>query len=232
MAELINKKNSFAARIIRFYNGLNPDFQLPAGIEILQPYAQLQVKPVIEHYYNRFYGDNQSKIFLFGINPGRLGGGITGIPFTDPVQLTRLGIQHEFDQKQELSSSFVYSFIEAYGGIELFAKDFFLTATCPIGFTTKGKNYNYYDNPSLESATSPWIVKSLHDQIAAGANRTIAVSIGEGSNFNYLKKVNQAEKLFDELIALPHPRWIMQYRRKSLPEFIDLYVQTLKRLRP
>jgi hypothetical protein len=232
MAELINKTGTFSERIIHFYSDLNPDFVLPAGVEVLHPYAKAEVKPLIEQYYTRFYSDDRPKIYLFGINPGRLGGGLTGIPFTDPVQLSKLSIVHEFEEKSELSSDFIYKLIDAYGGMKKFAKNFFLTAISPLGFTLQKKNYNYYDHPMLEAAIRPWILKTMQEQLSAGANRKIAVSIGEGSNFKYMCNLNHKEQWFEEVIALPHPRWIMQYRRKSLTEFIERYVETLNRIRP
>ena len=47
---------------------------------------------------------------LLGINPGRFGGGVTGIPFTDPIRLQNVcGIENNFEKKQELSSVFIYA---------------------------------------------------------------------------------------------------------------------------
>lgn len=231
MAELINKKHSFAKRILKFYQSLQPEFQLPTGTEVLFPYRDPAVKKVLKAYYLKYYHSDKSRIFVFGINPGRLGGGITGIPFTDPVQLKESGIDHSFILKPELSSAFVYDFIKEYGGLEQFAEDFFLTAICPLGFTLNGKNYNYYDDKKLEESLRPWIIKTMNEQLRVGANKNVAICLGEGSNFKYLSELNKEEKWFREIIPLPHPRWIMQYNRKLLNEHIKVYVSTLKDLK-
>lgn len=231
MAELINRASGFSAKICSFYFGLNPSFVLPEGVNILQPYSRPEARQVVTNYYERYYTGNQERIFLLGINPGRFGGGITGIPFTDPVQLQRLDIPHNFPLKTELSSTFVYEFINAYGGLEKFAAHFFLTAICPVGFTRNGKNYNYYDDAILQRAAQPWISLTMKTQLNAGALRKIAVCLGEGTNYRFVSRFNEVEKWFDEIIALPHPRWIMQYKRKSMPEFRDRYVNLLNDLK-
>ena len=64
-------------------------------------------------FYQKYYTDSQPRNFMFGINPGRFGAGITGVPFTDPVRLeTECGIQNDFPKKQELSAQFVWMFIQ------------------------------------------------------------------------------------------------------------------------
>ncbi|MGQ0766596.1 MAG: hypothetical protein ACT4OZ_13125 [Gemmatimonadota bacterium] len=45
----------------------------------------------------------------------------------------------------------------------------------------------------------------------------------------FLRGLNEQQKFFEELLALEHPRFIMQYRRKRLPEFLDRYESTLRR---
>ena len=120
--------------------------------------------------------------------------------------------------------------IEAYGGLKEFASRFFLTAVCPLGFTLNGKNYNYYDDPDLESAVRPFVLKTMQQQIKIGASRKVAVCIGEGDNFKYFNGLNLEQGWFERIVALPHPRWVMQYRRKQLATFINRYVETLQSL--
>jgi hypothetical protein len=189
------------------------------------------VKEAVRQFYAAYYNDPAQRIFMFGINPGRFGSGVTGISFTDPVRLkTIAGIDHSFEMKGELSSEFIYAMIEAYGGLKEFAMRFFLTAVCPLGFTLNGKNYNYYDDPDLESAVRPFVLKTMQQQINIGASKKVAVCIGEGDNFKYFNGLNQEEGWFERIVALPHPRWVMQYRRKQLASFINRYVETLQSL--
>jgi hypothetical protein len=222
---------SFAEKNIRFLNGLKFNENLPDGVEVLVPYRSPAVKEAVRQFYSAYYNDPAQRIFMFGINPGRFGSGVTGISFTDPVRLkTIAGIDHSFEMKGELSSEFIYAMIEAYGGLQDFASRFFLTAVCPLGFTLNGKNYNYYDDPDLESAVRPFVLKTMQQQINIGASKKVAVCIGEGDNFKYFNGLNQEEGWFERIVALPHPRWVMQYRRKQLASFINRYVETLQSL--
>ncbi len=41
------------------------------------------------------------RYLILGINPGRFGGGITGIPFTDPIRLQNIcGIENDFQKNK------------------------------------------------------------------------------------------------------------------------------------
>jgi hypothetical protein len=53
--------------------------------------------------------------------------------------------------------------------------------------------------------------------------------LGEGTNYQYFTRLNEQYHLFESIISLPHPRWVMQYRRKKKDEFIQLYVSKLKK---
>lgn len=219
---------TFAAKNIRFLNGLKPDFNLPTGLEVLVPYHSAEVKSAVKSYYSRYYNDHHQRIFMFGINPGRFGSGITGISFTDPVRLKNVaGIDHPFTMKGELSSEFIYEMINKFGGLENFSSHFFLTAVCPLGFIADGKNFNYYDDPVLEKLVRPFVLKTMKKQLSIGAVREVAVCIGEGDNFRYFNRLNDEHGWFGRIVALPHPRWVMQYRRRQMETFINSYIETL-----
>ena len=57
---------------------------------------------------------------------------------------------------------------------------------------------------------------------------SVCFCLGEGENYKQLSRFNEEQGFFREIIPLPHPRWIMQYRRKKVKEFVALYVQKLK----
>ncbi|MEI9911370.1 MAG: hypothetical protein WDO71_17935 [Bacteroidota bacterium] len=61
---------------------------LPEGVDVLFPQSGKEVMQVVKTFFHKYYNDNQPRRLLFGINPGRFGGGITGINFTGPRQLT------------------------------------------------------------------------------------------------------------------------------------------------
>ena len=217
----------FSRKIIAFYKSLKPSVKLPAGISWIDPFSS-EVLKICEEFHNKYYKDNRKRIFLFGINPGRFGAGVTGIPFTDPLLLQdKCGIENDFQKRHELSSVFIHEMIDAYGGMEAFTKDFFISSICPLGFIKDNKNINYYDDKDLQQKVEPFILKSIRQQLAIGANTKVAFSLGQGKNFKYFKEINEQHAFFKEVLPLPHPRWIMQYKRKRKQEFIDLYIERL-----
>ena len=166
---------------------------------------------------------------ILGINPGRFGSGITGISFTDPIKLeTELRIKNSFVKRAELSSDFIYQVIRQYGGPEIFFKRFYISAVCPIGFLKDSKNINYYDDKVLLASVNQFIIQNIELQLTFGIDRTIAYCLGEGENFKYLNRLNQEFDFFEKIVPLPHPRFIMQYRRKFIPDYAGRYLEAFK----
>ncbi|UII34013.1 DUF4918 family protein [Fulvivirga ulvae] len=220
---------TYAENILKYYSNISIPQQLPEGVEVLYPFDDSEVSAILNTFYNKYFDDKQKRTFLIGINPGRFGGGSTGIPFTDPIRLKEeLDIENSFDPKPELSSRFIYQMINAIGGPEVFYKNFYFTSVSPLGFVKDGKNLNYYDIPALQEALEGYIVEEMKKQLEFGA-KDIAFSLGMGKNIAYLKKLNARHKLFKEIVPLPHPRWIMQYRLKRLDEFVQEYTTKLTR---
>lgn len=215
--------------ILKFYRSLQPGFLLPEGVHMMNPFADAVSWPITEAFYHKFYDDTHPRKFIFGINPGRFGGGVTGIPFTDPIRLERAcGIINDFAKKAELSSEFVYAVIEAYGGATSFYHDFFITALSPLGFTKNGVNLNYYDDKELLKASEPFIVDCIRQQQEMMPSGDTCFCLGEGTNYKIFNRLNEKHHFFKHIMPLPHPRWVMQYRRKRIGEFIQLYVDRLK----
>ncbi len=213
---------NFAERTLNFYKQLRIDIPLPESIEVLNPYNSPETLVACENFYRKFYSDNRKRRLILGINPGRYGAGVTGIPFTDPIQLEKAcGIANSFEKKPELSSQFIYRLIENMGGAEPFYKHYYIGAVSPLGFVKNGKNFNYYDDKKLERSLKPFIVKSLVQQVALGTGTEKCYCLGNGKNFAYLQRLNAELKLFGEIVPLPHPRWVMQYRRKQLEHYLD-----------
>ncbi len=218
---------AFGKKIIDFYQNLTPPKKLPKGVEVLFPFKNTEVAKFIEEFNLKYFNDETPRTFLIGINPGRLGGGSTGIPFTDPIRLESIiNIKNDLDKKQELSSNFIYQMIDALGGADFFYSKFYFTSVCPVGFIKDGKNLNYYDLPALQKQLESYIVDHLKEQITYGA-KPVAYSLGQGKNIAYLKVLNKKYQLFERIEPLPHPRWIMQYRLKRLNEFLEVYRQAL-----
>ncbi|MEM9856122.1 MAG: uracil-DNA glycosylase family protein [Bacteroidota bacterium] len=220
---------TFGEKVIEYYRTVPLPKRLPKGVEVLYPFNDPTVLKLTQLFCTKYYSGSHPRTFLIGINPGRFGGGVTGIPFTDPIRLEEvLGIDNKMDKKAELSSKFIYDMIDVYGGPQDFYRDCYFTSVSPLGFVKDGKNLNYYDIRELQDLLEDYIVTEFRKQIAFGA-KSAAFSLGMGKNIAFLKKLNEKHQLFESIEALPHPRWIMQYRLKRKSEFIDQYVNTIKR---
>lgn len=227
---------NFADRVIQFnrqltYTG-NP---LPKGIRIMNPFREHDdVMEIVEVFYHKYYNGNEQRHIILGINPGRFGAGLTGIPFTDPKRLiSECHIPYIGKMSHEPSSVFIYEMINAYGGPEIFYKDFYINSPCPLGFTsidTKGKetNYNYYDSKELTEAVYPFMIENIRKQIDFGIKTDICFCFGTGKNEKFLRKLNDEHQFFGRLIALEHPRFIMQYKSASKQFYIDKYLTAFK----
>lgn len=217
----------FSTDVLSYHFALKPAISLPKDIEWLMPYDDPETKRCMSTFYQKFYGDNQKRTFILGINPGRFGAGVTGIPFTDPIRLNQLGIENSFPQKPELSSVFIYDMIEAFGGPTIFYKKYYISSLSPLGFVKGGKNYNYYDDPQLIQRVRPFIISNIETQLKFGADTSKVYCLGQGKNFEYLSKLNDEYQWWERVIPLPHPRWVMQYRLKRKEEFIQTYKNLL-----
>ncbi len=183
---------------------------------------------VVEQFLQRYYNDsNPRKIFL-GINPGRFGAGVTGVNFTAPRQLKEVcGIDHPFRDQSELSAEFIYDMIAAYGGPQKFYGQFFIGSVCPLGFVKDGRNINYYDDKALVETVTPFISQSIDQLLSYHADCSVCFCIGGEKNFRFLQQLNGSHQWFEKIEPLPHPRFIMQYRRKQKEQFIQQYLQLI-----
>ena len=222
-----NSIMSFSSKAIKYFCNLRtPRIRTP-GIEMMNPYKSDNVQEVVKKFYSKYYSDDKNRLFLIGINPGRFGGGLTGIAFTDPVALREnCGIDNNFGDRKELSSTFIYKTADKYGGAENYFSNIFLTALYPFAITKYEKNYNYYDDKSLAKELKPDMVSNLKEQIKFGARKDIVVLLGK-KNADYFKQINDEHKFFDKLIVLEHPRYIMQYKMKMLNSYINKYTQAI-----
>jgi hypothetical protein len=225
----MDEKLTQSYAILKFYQQLSPNLHLAEGVAIMNPFADKSAWQLAETFYNKFYGDTHPRRYIFGINPGRFGAGVTGVPFTDPIRLKEVcGIDNDLPRKAELSSLFIYAMIEAYGGAEPFYHDFYITALSPLGFTKNGINLNYYDDKALMKSIEPFMVECIQKQQQTISTTDTCFCLGEGTNYKIFQKLNDKYGFFKQITPLPHPRWIMQYRRKKIDEFVQLYVEKLK----
>jgi hypothetical protein len=224
----LKRESQIGESILEFYAGLNPDISLPDGISIMNPYRDKSSWEWVEKFYRLFYADSSSRRLIFGINPGRYGGGITGIPFTDPIRLEQeCGIPNHLRKLPELSSVFMYGMMQQFGGAAGFYGRFLVTAISPLGFTRDGKNLNYYDDRALVRSAEPFIVDCIRWHASCFPSEQTVYCLGEGENFRCFSRLNDQYGFFHQIVPLPHPRWVMQYRRKKINDYFDLYREKL-----
>jgi hypothetical protein len=94
----------------------------------------------------------------------------------------------------------------------------------PLGFVKAGKNLNYYDDRILQQSLQPFIAETLTTTIGLGIDTSIVYCLGEGQNYKFLRRLNQERLLFDKIVPLAHPRFIMQYRRRKMEDYVADYL--------
>jgi hypothetical protein len=218
-------------RLTGFYLDLPVNLDIPAGVKVMNPYQTHEVADVVQRYFRKYYKDKHGRIPLLGINPGRFGAGITGITFTDPVRLEEVcGISSSFRKIPELSSVFIYDLINAYGGAARFFRKFILSAVCPLGFIMGGRNLNFYDSRELLAGLEGFIAEHLRVYLEIIGNPSTIICLGEGKNHRFLRALNDKLGLVREIIPVPHPRWVMQYRYPVRKDYIGKYLAILAEL--
>ncbi len=218
---------TFADKAIKYFLGLQTPRGLSKDIEIMNPYHNPDVRQVVKDFYRKFFNKKKQRLFIFGINPGRFGGGLTGIAFTDPVVLKETcGIENCLGNKKELSSKFIYKMIEEYGGVKKFYSNMFISALYPLALIKDGKNHNYYDTRDLSIALRNEIVKSIKSQIEFGCRKDSVIILGK-KNADYYSSINKEYNFFKRIIILEHPRYIMQYKLRFVNKYIKKYISAL-----
>jgi hypothetical protein len=223
--------STIADRIIEFNKTLQFPGRLPDGINVMNPFTDDYIMHISSAFYRKYYNDTKGRHLILGINPGRFGAGVTGIPFTDTKRLTgECGIKYSGKETHEPSSVFVYEVIKAYGGPDKFYGDFYIGAVSPLGFTIsdqqgREKNYNYYDSKEMTLAVNDFALSNLKKQLDFGIERDICFCFGTGKNEKYLREINNNYGFFKKIVALEHPRFIMQYKSRSREAYVTKYLE-------
>ena len=226
---------TFAEKIIAFNKNIAYDGTLPKGISIMNPFRENPEALLISsEFYKKYYNDHCKRHIILGINPGRFGAGVTGVPFTDTKRLfSECQIVFPGKATHEPSAVFVYEVINAYGGAEEFYKNFYIHSVFPLGFTAandKGKqvNYNYYDSKELTESVYHFMIANIRKQISFGIATDVCFCFGAGKNEKFLRKINEKYQFFKKIVALEHPRFIMQYKSKTKQCYIDKYLEAFR----
>lgn len=229
---------NFADKIISFNKNIVFEGSLPKNISIMNPFKENKEAVLIStKFYKKFYSDTNKRHLILGINPGRFGAGVTGVPFTDTKRLLdECGLKFGGKPTHEPSATFVYEMINAYGGVQKFYAKFYIHSVCPLGFTIingKGKeiNYNYYDSKELTNSVYDFIIENIKNQISLGINTDVCFCFGTGKNVNFLRKINEEFHFFKKIVPLEHPRFIMQYKSKSKQFYLDKYLDEFAKIK-
>lgn len=226
---------TFADKVISFNKNISFKGSLPDKVSIMNPFKEnREALRISSEFYRKFYDDSNKRHVIFGINPGRFGAGITGVPFTDTKRLwSECGIEFPGKPTHEPSATFVYEVINRYGGVKKFYGDFYIQSLCPLGFTITNQlgkeiNYNYYDSQELTRCVYDFMVANIKKQISFGISTDIGFLFGTGKNATFFKKLNDEFQFFKRVIPLEHPRFIMQYKSKSKELYVKKYIDALK----
>ena len=232
------KQKKFSESVLEFNDWLsNVTIKLPNNYKICNPFRGVdksKINEISTLFYNKYYNDDNKRYLILGSSPARKGTAVTGVPFEDANHLYKeTGIMIDNFYINKTSSNFLYDVMEQYGGSEKFYKDFYMNFVCPLGIININNkeneiNSNYYENKKLENALYDFIVESLKKQISFGINTSICFCIGSGENFKFLEKINKKYNFFDKIIALEHPRFIMQYNSKNKDKYLNKYINALK----
>ena len=225
-----------ADRILSYYKSLDFDRSLLDGdLDVLNPFAGASPaqEAALQEFYRKFYGDERQRELILGINPGRLGAGATGIPFTDTKRLIECGIPFDEFATHEQSAEFFYQMLDAFGGARRFYRKFFVGSVCPLGFVARRNgnwvNFNYYERARFAKAITPYLLGQIREQLElAGRNERIIV-FGKGENFKFLQNLNKTHGFTPALVPLEHPRYIIQYKRKQIGKYIAKYLEVFNR---
>lgn len=227
--------NNFSDNVIRFNRNMDYRGELPPGFRVINPYLDNpETLEVMERFYHKYYNDSNERRFILGINPGRYGAAVTGVPFTDTKHLESIcGIKMKSAYTHEPSAVFVHEMIKEAGGAVPFFHRFYINSLFPLAIvrqTKDGKwiNANYYDEPELFKKTEDFMISSLKTQIDFGLDTSRIFVLGK-KNAKYVEKINKRVNLFDKLIVLEHPRYIQQYKIREKQFFIDKYIHELNR---
>ncbi len=226
--------STFARRLMAFSRSLDFREKLPEHLAVMNPFRESAVAlACADAFCEKFYASNNRRRMILGINPGRHGSGVTGVPFTDFKRLRGLDIAvPDGLSSHEISSEFVYRVVAALGGAAAFYDRFYISSICPLGFVrhkggNRWVNYNYYDSAALQEAATPFIIETLRQQIALGCDTRRVVVMGK-KNADYVRELNETHAFFGEILDVPHPRFVAQYRRRFMDDYVAQYQAALE----
>lgn len=154
---------------------------------------------LVRSYYKKYYSKPGHRIVFCGINPGKYGAGITGVPFIDFHGISRLLPGHDREEK-ERTAQFMLSIIEEYGAGE-FQDAVYLTNLSWYGFQRDGRNLNYYILP--RNVRHHFIESFVEEMKIVQPSFLVPLSEEVGRTLRQMVKDGQLDYPIAE--RLPHP---------------------------
>lgn len=184
-------------------------------------------KNIIE-FHKKYVQLNSPKIVMCGINPGRNGAGITGIPFIDTNSLSKM-LPDIANPKTEKSAKFFFSIIEEFG-IDEFYSNIHVTNMSWFGFykLDNGTNVNYNSLPEE-------IQNFLIDKFVEEMNfikPDVIIPIGDIVNWELLYNLKKRDRINAEIAPrLYHPAYRLVDRNTYI-ETLTQYLNKIKSAKP
>lgn len=188
------------------------------GISMLEGY--LDQSDIMDAFCEKFYSNKIPKIVICGINPGRLGAGLTGVPFFDFASLSKI-FPSILRKDTENTAQFFFKVIEKIG-VERFFNYFYITNVSSVGYSKGKSNFNFDKLPdNLRSIVFSNFAEEIElikpvKIIALGDAAFNGVESALGKNSYRLEK-------------LKHPSWIMQYKRNEISFWVQAYADALSK---
>ena len=186
------------------------------GICVLSDF--LDHRHVMENFWATFYPEGPPPQVICGLNPGRHGAGLTGVPFRDFKTLSKW-MQGINRQDAEPSAQFFAKVVEAVG-VEAFFKRFYVTNISAVGYVRDGKNLNYHDLPEVALR----VVERNFMEEMASVQPTRIIALGKHPYATVGKLLSSS---VGDIAYLPHPSWIMTYRRREADDWLGRYIDAL-----
>lgn len=214
-----------ADKVIEFYGNF-PKLELfSSKLQFHNPYDAPSRAEAIGKFCAKYYSDSSPRTHLVGINPIRLTNTSTGVNYTDGYALEhKCGIPNEFSKSRELTSSFFYDVVDAAGGAVAFYSAVFAWAVMPVALTFEGEYANYYE---VDDDRVDDVIAMNMAWLSALPKRGRLVVLGSGQNKSIVGKMEGVADAYNEIIYLPHPRWIMQYNREKAGHYVCEYINAL-----
>ena len=171
----------------------------------------------VNAFYTRYVFPHKQRVALCGINPGRLGAGISGVPFVDMAFLSEL-LKTTLAMKTERSAQFFRKVVQHYG-CERFYASVYVTNFSAFGFQKGRKNLNYYDLPNeIQDKLGEWFKAEMELM-------RISEIIPCSQVVEYTLRKLQAKGLITAKVhkPLPHPNWsaFPSHEHKAFESYCD-----------